>query len=176
MKKIILSLFVIAISYTINAQKKVPASPATKIEQKVGFTDVTLEFSRPGVKGRTIFGDLVPYGKVWRTGANQNTKITFSTDATVSGKTLKAGTYALYTIPNKDSWDVIFYTDTTNWGNPKTWDESKVALKVNAKTEAMPMKIETFTITFDDLKDNSAVIGILWENTYVAVPFEVSIK
>ncbi|MCI2229625.1 DUF2911 domain-containing protein [Polaribacter sp. MSW13] len=173
MKKLLLSLFVVAITFTTTAQKKPKASPYSKIIQTVGFTDVTVEFSRPGMKGRAIFGDLVPYGKVWRTGANENTKITFSKDVTVGGKKLKAGTYALYTIPNKESWDVIFYSDATNWGNPKKWDESKVALKVSAQVQEMPVKIETFTITFDDLKNTSAALGLLWENVYVGVQFDV---
>lgn len=174
MKKLLLSLFVVAISFSTTAQKKVPASPSQKIEQKVGFTEVTVEYSRPGVKGRTIFGDLVPFGKVWRTGANENTKVTFSKDVTIGGKSLKAGTYALYTIPNKESWDVIFYSDATNWGNPKEWDEAKVALKVSAKVQPVPDTIETFTITIDDLTNTSAVLGFLWENTYVGVQFDVT--
>lgn len=173
MKKIILSLFVIAISFATNAQKKPKASPFSKIVQTVGFTDITVEYSRPGMKDRAIFGELVPYGKVWRTGANQNTKVTFSKDVTIGGKSVKAGTYALYTTPNKDSWDVIFYADATNWGNPKKWDESKVAAKVSVAVQPMPMKIETFTITFDDLTNNSTVLGLLWENTYVGAKINV---
>ena len=173
MKKLLLSLFVVAISFSTTAQKKAKASPSSKIVQTVGLTDITAEFSRPGVKGRTIFGDLVPFGKVWRTGANENTKITFSKDVTFSDKTLKAGTYALFTTPNKESWDIIFYSDATNWGTPKEWDEAKVALKISAKVDAVPMKIETFTISFDDLTMTSGVLGILWENTYVGAKFEV---
>ncbi|GFD81963.1 hypothetical protein KUL118_48250 [Tenacibaculum sp. KUL118] len=172
MKKILLSLFVVAISTSINAQLKTPApSPSAKLEQNVGLTGVTVEYSRPSMKGRTIFGDLVPYGKVWRTGANQNTKVSFSDDVTIDGKILKKGTYALYTKPGKDSWEVIFYSDTNNWGTPKKWDDSKVAVSTTAKVEAMPMKIETFTISFDNLTNDSAVLGILWENAYVGVKF-----
>ncbi len=151
-------------------------SPFSKIEQKIGLTDVTVEFSRPGMRGRTVFGDLVPYGKTWRTGANANTKITFSTDVVVDGQTLKAGSYAVYTIPNKESWDVMFYSDSNNWGNQKEWDDSKVAAKTKVDVMKMPMKIETFTITFDDLAGDSAVMGILWENTYAGVKFEVPQK
>ena len=103
----------------------------------------------------------------------KNTKVTFSEDVTFSGKILKAGTYALYTTPNKEAWDIIFYSDATNWGTPKEWDESKVTLKVSAKVDTMPMKIETFTISFDDLTMTSGVLGILWENTYVGAKFEV---
>lgn len=165
---------VVGITSTINAQIKTPQpSPATKMEQVVGLTDVTIEYSRPGMKGRTIFGDLVPYGEVWRTGANANTKITFSDDVTIDGKELKKGAYAIYTIPNATSWDIVFYSDATNWGNPAKWDESKVALKTNAAVVPMPNKIESFTITLDDLSNDSAVLGILWENTYVGVKFEV---
>ena len=174
MKKIILSLLVIAFTVSVNAQIETPQpSPFSKVEQKVGLTDVTLEFSRPGMKGRTIFGDLVPYGKTWRTGANANTKITFSTDVMVGGKTLKKGTYAIYTVPNASSWDVMFYSDANNWGTPRKWDETKVAAKVSAEVQQMPMKIETFTMTFDDLTNNSAMLGILWENAYVGVKIEV---
>ena len=174
MKKILLSLFVVALTTNINAQVKTPAaSPSAKTEQVVGLTDVTLEYSRPGMRGRTIFGNLVPYGKVWRTGANQNTKITFSTDVTVDGQKLKKGTYAVYTKPGKNSWEVMFYTDSKNWGNPGKWDDSKVAAKTTVQIIPMPMNIETFTMTFDDLTDSSAVLGILWEKAYVGVKFEV---
>lgn len=172
MKKILLSLFVVALSTNINAQLKTPApSPAAKLEQTVGLTDVSVEYSRPSMKGRTIFGNLVPYGKVWRTGANKNTTVTFSDDVTIDGKTLKKGTYALYTKPGKDSWEVLFYSDANNWGTPQKWDDSKVAVSTTAKVEAMPVKIETFTMSIDDLTNDSAVLGILWENAYVGVKF-----
>jgi hypothetical protein len=172
MKKIVLSLFVAAIALTTNAQIKTPApSPSSKLEQAVGLTDVTLDYSRPGMRGRTIFGDLVPFNKVWRTGANKNTTVTFSSNVTIDGKELKKGTYALYTKPAKDSWEVIFYTDSNNWGTPRKWDASKVALSTTAKVQPMPMKIETFTLSIDDITNNSAVIGILWENAYVGVKF-----
>ncbi|WP_435263144.1 DUF2911 domain-containing protein [Tenacibaculum sp. nBUS_03] len=172
MKKILLSLFIVALSMNINAQVKTPApSPSSKLEQKVGLTDVSIEYSRPGIKGRTIFGDLVPYGKLWRTGANGNTKVTFSDNVTIDGKELKKGTYALYTKPGKTSWEVIFYTDSNNWGTPRKWDDNKVALTTVAKVVPMPMKIESFTIIIDDLTNDSAVLGMLWENMYVGVKF-----
>lgn len=174
LKKLFMLFAVVAISSTINAQIKTPQpSPAAKMEQVVGLTDVTAEYSRPSMRGRTIFGDLVPYGEVWRTGANANTKITFSDDITIDGKELKKGTYAIYTIPNATSWEVIFYSDATNWGNPAKWDESKVALKTTATVQQMPMKVETFTLMLNDLKNDSAELGILWENSYVGVKFEV---
>ena len=172
-KLFILCLFV-GFSSTVNAQIKTPQpSPTAKLEQVVGLTDVSVEYSRPGMRGRTIFGDLVPYGKTWRTGANANTKITFSDNVTIDGKELKKGTYAIFTIPNETSWDVIFYSESNNWGTPKKWDESNVAVKTTAKVEAMPMPIESFTISIDDLTTGSAVIGFLWENVYVGVKVEV---
>jgi len=173
MKKLILSLFIAAISYITNAQIETPApSPSQKTEQKVGLTDVTVNYSRPSMKGRKIFGGLETYGKVWRTGANENTKITFSTDFTIDGKEMKKGSYALFTIPGKETWDIILYSDATNWGVPQKWEESKVAAKVRVTPLKMPMLIETFTITFDDLTNNSAVLGILWEDVYVGLKFE----
>ena len=166
---------------TTTETKKAPAakisapapSPFSTLEQKVGLTDVTVEYSRPGMKGRAVFGNLVPYGKVWRTGANANTKITFSTDVTVGDKNVAAGTYAVYTKPAKESWDIMLYADSDNWGNPKEWDEAKVVTQTSVKVQNMPMKIETFTITIDDLTNTSGVLGILWEDVYVGMTFTV---
>ena len=111
MKKLLLLALAFTFSFQINAQVETPQpSPSSKLEQKVGLTDITIDYSRPGVKGRTVFGDLVPFGKVWRTGANARTKITFSNDVVVGEKELKAGTYAIFTIPQADAWEIIFYT------------------------------------------------------------------
>lgn len=174
MKKLFTLLLVLTVSFTVNAQIETPQpSPSQKTEQKVGLTDVTLEYSRPSMKGRTIFGDLVPHGKLWRTGANKNTTVTFSTDVTIGGKAVKAGTYAIFTKPNANNWEVLFYSDANNWGTPQNWDESKVAASVTTEVYEIPMDIETFTISFDDLTNDSAVIGIMWEKTYVGVKFEV---
>jgi len=174
MKKVLLLLLAFTTVFSVNAQIKTPQpSPFAKMEQKVGLTDVTLEYSRPNMRGRTIFGDLVPYGKLWRLGANANTKITFSTDVIVEGQTLKAGSYAIYTTPSEESWEVVFYSDASNWGTPRKWDDTKVAAKVTGKIYEMPMKIETFTMSFDDLNNNGATLGMFWENIYVGVTFEV---
>ena len=148
-------------------------SPLGMVSQRVGLTDVAIEYSRPGVKGRTIFGDLVAFGKTWRTGANSNTKVTFSSDATIDGQTLKEGSYGLYSVPNKDSWEVMFYTESDNSGVPRDWDDSKVAAKTTVNVQAFPINVETFTISINDVTSTSAVLGILWEKTYVAVTFEV---
>ncbi len=171
-KLFVLCLFAGIIS--VNAQIKTPApSPSSTMTQVVGLTDVSVEYSRPAMRGRTIFGDLVPYDKIWRTGANARTKITFGDDVTVDGKTLKKGTYAIFTKPNAESWDVYFYTDYNGGGTPRNWDDSKVALKTNAKIYPMPMDIQSFTISIDDLTDSSGVLGMMWEKTYVGVKFDV---
>ena len=174
MKKLLLSFMVCALTFSVNAQIKTPApSPAAKLEQVVGLTDVSIEYSRPSMRGRTIYGDLVPYGKLWRTGANLRTKVTFSDDVTVGGKSLKAGSYAILTIPQAKTWEVIFYTEHAGGGAPAKLDETKVAARVNAQVEMMPMDIQSFTISIDDVTNDSAVIGILWEKSYVGVKFEV---
>ena len=171
-----LTLFVVTVlcSSLAMAQLQTPApSPAASLTQVVGLTDVAIEYSRPAMRGRTIFGDLVPYGKVWRTGANARTKVTFSDDVKVGGTDLKAGTYAIFSIPQKDEWEVVFYTEYQGGGAPAELDESKVAARVKAAVFPIEMDIQSFTITVDDITTNSAVIGIMWEKTYVGVPFEV---
>ncbi len=174
MKKLVLLICVGLFSFAANAQIETPApSPFQKIEQKVGLTDVTLEYSRPSMKGRKIYGGLVPYGKMWRTGANKNTMVTFSDDFTVGGEPLKAGSYAIFTKPMETEWEVYFYSDSENWGTPGEWDKSKVAAMVKVPVFKMDMPVETFTITFDDLKMDSAKLGIIWENVYVGIPFGV---
>ena len=174
LKKLFVLVFVVGVTSAINAQIQAPQpSPAAKIEQVVGLTDVTIEYARPAMRGRTIFGDLVPFGKVWRTGANANTKITFGHNVKIDGQELKKGTYAIFTIPNETSWEVIFYSDANNWGTPRKWDDSKVAAKTTANVNIIEAKIESFTFMIDDVKSGGATIGMLWDNVYVGVPFEV---
>ena len=173
MKKIILFLGCALLSFSMSAQIQTPApSPFAKLEQKVGLTDVTIEYSRPSIKGRTIFGDLVPYGKVWRTGANAKTKITFSDDVKVGGKDLKAGTYAILTKPEAQKWEVIFYTDTEG-GAPAELDQSKVAASVSAEVFPIPFDIETFGIDINNITNDGANLEFFWAKTFVIVPFEV---
>ncbi len=173
MKKLIFSLLLtVACSFGALAQIKTPAaSPEQTLTQSVGLSSVTVQYSRPAMRGRTIFGDLVPMDKLWRTGANKNTLVTFESDATVGGSPLKAGTYALYTVPSKDEWTVYFYTDTENWGLPKPWDENKIAAVYKVKAQSLDSSVESFTITIDKVTDSGAHLTISWENTSVAIPF-----
>ena len=174
MKKLVLFTFALTLMFSVNAQIETPQpSPAAKLEQVVGLTDVAIEYSRPAMNGRTIFGDLVPYGKLWRAGANKNTMVTFSDAVVIGGKELKAGAYAIFVTPSEKSWEVIFYNDTNNWGTPKEIDESKVAVRVTAEVHPIEMDIQSFTISVDDITTNSAVIGMMWEKTYVGIEFKV---
>ena len=174
MKKIIFALTIFMASYTIEAQVKTPQlSPKSTITQVVGLTNVEVVYSRPGARGRAVIGDLVPYGKLWRTGANENTTISFSDDVVIGGKTLAKGKYAIYTTPKADNWEIIFYSNTDNWGNPDVWDESKVALRTNVKPETLDRNLETFTIEITNIDSNFAVLEMSWEKTLVGVKFEV---
>ena len=173
MKKLILSVMILATSI-MSAQIQAPApSPAAKVEQTVGLTDVVVEYSRPAMRGREIFGDLVPYGKIWRTGANANTKISFSDDVSINGKELKKGSYSIYTIPKEGSWDVMFYSSTDNWGVPQNWDDSKVALKTTAEVSEPMSNIESFTIWFANLDNDSADLKMGWGNKIASLDLGV---
>ncbi len=177
MKK--LSLIVLAFclfAITINTQAQIvtpQASPKSTVTQKAGLTDFTLIYSRPGVKGRVVFGDLVPFGQTWRTGANESTKISFNEDIMVDGKTLKAGDYAIYTVPNKDMWEFIFYKNTTHWGNPDVWKEEDVALRTKIKPTNIN-KVETLTFDFANVTNDGADLVLSWENTAISCKIGVN--
>ena len=153
----------------VNAQLKVPApSPLQTIKQAFGLSDISIEYSRPSAKGRVIFGDVVPFGKVWRTGANNATKITFGDDVKLEGKDVAAGTYALYTVPNKDNWEILIYKDLTLGGNVADYKKENELIRFTVKPKTISEKKETFTIDLADMTSNSANIELIWENTLVA--------
>ncbi|MBP4142145.1 DUF2911 domain-containing protein [Flavobacterium sp. I-SCBP12n] len=174
MKKIIIALAILLANFTVEAQIQTPqSSPKATINQTVGLTDVEIVYSRPSARGRSVVGNLIPFGKVWRTGANENTTISFSDNVIIDGKTLKKGKYSLYTIPKIESWDIIFYKTTDNWGNPEEWKEENIALKATVKPETLNKSVETFTIGISGLDNNFAYLDISWENSYAALKFEV---
>lgn len=174
MKKIVFAIAVILSSLSSQAQVLTPQpSPKCVLNQIVGLTDVEVDYSRPSAKGRNIFGDLVPFGKVWRTGANSNTIISFSEDVVIDGKTLKKGKYALYTLPRVEKWEIIFYSKTDNWGNPEVWNEADVALRATVTPETLNRNVESFTIDINNLDNNFAHLNLSWEKTLVALKFEV---
>jgi hypothetical protein len=150
------------------------ASPTAKISQKIGLTDVSIEYARPSMKGRKIFGELVPYGEVWRTGANAATLLSFSTDVTIENQPVKAGTYALYSIPDKDDWTIILSSNTKLWG-AVGYNASEDILRVNVKAGKTGQRYETMEFNFVDMTDNAAFVAIKWENTRVAFKIETEV-
>lgn len=175
MKKLVLFAFALTLMFSVNAQVETPQpSPSAKLEQKVGLTDVTIEYSRPGVKGRKIFGGLESWGTIWRTGANKNTTITFSDDVTFAGQDVKAGTYAIFTKLNSaKQWDVMLYNDAENWGTPREWDDTKVVATAKVDVHEVPFNVETFTIDVNNIKNDGATLEFIWEKSYAAVTFTV---
>ena len=161
----------------MNAQVQTPAlSPVSKFEQKVGLTDITIQYSRPGKRDRLVFGDVVPFGEIWRLGANENTKIT-SSDAIIFGKdTVKAGTYAIYAKPEKESWTLFLYSETTNWGVPDPWDSKKVVYETKLPVVQLNDVVETFTLSIEKIENNGASLVIMWDKSKIALPFTVNTK
>jgi hypothetical protein len=150
------------------------ASPAATVTQRVGLTDVEIQYSRPGAKGRVIFGDLVPFGEVWRTGANAATKISFSTDVKLGGQAVPAGTYSLFTIPEAKEWTVILNKVADQFG-AFSYDAAQDLLRVKAPVVALPAPLESFTIGVDELGTHSAMLTLAWEKTAVRVPIEIDL-
>lgn len=175
------NIFIAATLFTttlVSAQIKTPApSPAAKTMQTVGLTEVTVEYSRPSKKGRTIFGDLVPYNELWRTGANKNTMITTSDVLIFDKDTLQAGTYAVFTKPmDGKTWDVVFYKSTENWGTPENFDEKMVAVSTKAMVSSTADVTESFTISIDNVSADGAHLVFAWDKTKAKVPFAVATK
>jgi hypothetical protein len=151
-------------------QLKVPApSPLQTVKQAFALSDISVEYSRPSAKGRVVFGDVVPYGKVWRTGANASTKIVFGEDVKVEGNAIPSGTYALYTIPNKDSWEIIFYKDLALGGDVANYKKENDVAHFTVKPKALNDKVETFTIDFADITPGTVNIELNWEKTRVDI-------
>jgi hypothetical protein len=147
------------------------ASQRAAAEQRLGVTDIRIDYHRPEVRGRKIWGDLVPYGQVWRAGANENTVITFGGPVTVEGQPLAKGSYGLHMLPTDGSWTVIFSKNSTSWGS-FSYDEKEDALRVTVKPRPAEMQ-EALSYTFDDLHPDSTVVTMRWEK--VAVPFQVKV-
>jgi hypothetical protein len=164
------SIVVIALSIfsmAAMAQNGPAASPAAKIVQTIGTTEISVEYSRPSLKGREIFGKLVPYGQKWRTGANSATKFTTAKDITVEGKALAAGSYAIFSTPGETTWQVHFFTYTEAY--PPTYNDKTPLLTVSVNAAKMNEKVESFMIVFDGLKADGGEMGFIWDSTYVPV-------
>ncbi|MGB0260688.1 MAG: DUF2911 domain-containing protein [Flavobacteriaceae bacterium] len=171
--KTIPTLIMAIFAVQIHAQLQSPrVSPLSEVKQTIGLSEVTVKYNRPAVRDREVFGGLIPYGKRWRTGANENTTITFSDPVDLGNETLAAGTYALYTQPDTNQWEIIFYSDASNWGMPRNWDDDKVAFSLTAPSETHDF-VESFTIGFENVTLTGADLTLSWENTKVRVPFSV---
>jgi len=157
-----------------NAQVQTPQpSPLATINQVVGLTNFEITYSRPSMNGREIFGGLVPYGELWRTGANKNTMLTVDDNIKIGGQILEAGTYALFTSPNKGEWTFFLYKNTENWGTPREWNENLIAAEFKATSKELSDTVESFTIDFNNFTKGGAHLIISWENTSVHIPVEV---
>ena len=138
----------------------------------VGLTEIEVKYSRPSMRGREIFGNLVPYDKIWRTGADNSTKISFTTDVIIDDNKIKAGTYSIFSIPKQDEWLVMLYSDVELWGVPRDWSDDKIVFSSTYKVNKIN-PVETFTISFNDLTNNDVNMSISWENSSVDVKIEV---
>ena len=186
MKNKLLTLLTLTLAFCVSslnsmAQISTPRpSPAGSVMSTVGLTDVTIDYFRPKVKGRKIFGEgdafLQPYGQTWRTGANSGSKLTLSTDATIGGQTVKAGKYLIFTVPGKDEWSFMLYSDVSIGGNIAGYDKSKEVLNVKVKPTMLSTPVETMTFNIADISDDNtmAAIELTWADVSIKVPMTVN--
>ena len=159
---ILLSLIIVTSSF---AQLKSPnASPRSNITQIIGLVSVNLDYSRPSKKSREIFGGLVPYNKIWRTGANNPTTISFSDYVKINNQLISAGEYHLYSVPSESTLDLVIYEKTDAWGSLPAFDKSKVIARVSSDFIDLPNTVETFTISFENISNNGSTLNIMWDN------------
>jgi len=176
MKNLFFSIVCLFMSIGMNAQVKMPApSPTQTIKQDFAMGNIELTYSRPSAKGRKVFGDLVPYNKLWRTGANGATIIKFSDPVEIKGKRVDTGSYALYTIPGAESWEIILNKGLKNWG-VDGYKESEDVIRIMVEPMKMKNNIETFTMQFADIKGESCELHIMWAKTAVVIPITASIR
>jgi hypothetical protein len=176
MKKIIITAVAAFILFSANAQLKTPLpSPPQTIKQDFGLSSIELSYSRPGMKGRKIYGDLVPFGKVWRTGANNATTITFGDDVIIGGMKVAAGKYGLLSIPDKDKWTLII-TKQLDVTNPSAYKQDQDVVRVMADAMKMKETLETFTMQFANVKPGACELNIMWDNTLVALPITTDVE
>jgi hypothetical protein len=177
MRKFILGILAFMTAFSVNSQsiKMPPPSPPQTIRQDFGISSIELSYSRPGVKGRKVFGDLVPYGAVWRTGANSATTIEFGDDVAIGTTKVPAGKYGLLTIPDKDNWTIII-TKQLDVTNPASYKQESDVVRVNAKPMTMKDKMETFTMQFANVKPSTCELEMMWENTAVSLPISSDVE
>lgn len=176
MKKLLLTAAAAFILLAADAQLKTPApSPTQTVKQDFGLSNIELSYSRPGMKGRKIYGDLVPFGKVWRTGANNATTITFGEEVMLGGKKVPAGKYGLLTIPDKNNWTFVL-TKQLDVTSPAGYKQEMDVVRVDAKPMKVDNNVETFTMQFANIKPTSVDLQLLWENTAVSLPITTDVE
>lgn len=177
MSKIILTLsFCFYCINTFSQNKVIPyprLSPYQKTEIRIGVCDLKLEYCRPSTRNRKIFGELVPFGKMWRTGANKNSKLSLSEKLIIAGNEIKAGTYSIFTKPGEDEWEVYFYTELDKYGIPEVIDNEKVSAKFKVNPIKLNRKIESLSMEFENLKSNSVDLVISWERVRIEIPITI---
>lgn len=174
MKKTLFLTLLLFAAVSASAQiKRVPLSPLQVLKQSIAHTDITITYSRPAMRDRVIFGDLVPYNERWRTGANRNSKVTFSENVMIGDSLIKAGSYALLTLPSEKEWIIYFYKDVSHWEVPEPWDESLVAAQMSIKPESLPSDVQSMTFSIDEITYESCVISLAWEKTRISIPVEI---
>ena len=173
MKKLIFSLALAVSVHTFAQQYNIPAvSPRQTVEQQFSVTKISVEYGRPAVKGRKVFGELVPFGQVWRAGANEATKITFGQEVLFGGQKVKKGTYALYVVPQEKEWKIILNRGVNNWG-AYTYDAKDDVASTTVPVKMMNEKMERFTINFEDITDEKLNLVFEWDKTRADVPVEI---
>ena len=165
MQKLFFLLSIFLSAATLGAQLKAPvASPRAKLSQNIGLVNITVDYSRPSKKGRTIFGSLVPYNKIWRTGANQATTFSVSDDIKINNQLVPKGEYHIYSVPREKRLDLIVYKKTDKWGSLKEFDESLIVARVVSDFIELPFSVETFEISFDNISNNGSTLNLIWDN------------
>jgi len=174
-ENLLLIVLILITGIAAKAQINLPAaSPTATLSQSIGLTDVMITYSRPGAKDRKIFGDLVPYGKLWRTGANMASKIEFADDVTIEGNKVPGGAYALFTIPGESEWTIIL-NKNYHQGGTGQYNEAEDQLRFKVKPSKYSEFVETFTITINNVQTNSADVQLIWENTKVSFKVETDV-
>lgn len=171
---LIIILFQAVFTANIYSQVETPQlSPVCEFKQTVGLTEITFSYSRPSKRDRIVFGNVVPYDKMWRFGANKNSTITISEEIYFGQDTLPKGTYAMFVKPGKEIWELNFYSDFSNWGTPEKWDDTKVVLKLKTPVIVLDTPVETMEISIENIGTASATLGISWDQVQVVYPFNL---
>ncbi len=167
-------IFTVNIGYTQIETIPVPQlSPLEKIETQVGISEISIEYSRPSMRGRKIFGELVPYNQVWRTGANINTRITFSKPVRIGNKVVQEGVYTIFTIPAPDEWEVIFHVENEEYGAPNAIKEENIIARISVPVDQPSRSIETLSFRFEDLRMDGCNLVLAWENLLIRIPLNI---